>query len=70
MSSFKLVRCWGSEERIIFQNFSFLANFYENCLVVEFGLYNLSKIENIIMLFASLILYDWLYIIGFKSMFT
>ena len=34
---FMIVRFWGSKERIIFQNFSFLANFGENCLVAAPG---------------------------------
>ena len=53
-----IVRCLGSEERIIFQNFSFLANFGENCLVDEPGLHNLYEIENILVLFTTLILYN------------
>ena len=53
-----IVRCLGSEERIIFQNFSFLANFSENCLVDEPGLHNLYEIENILVLFITLILYN------------
>ena len=55
---FEVVRCRGSEERIIFQNFSFLGNFGENYLVDEPRLYNLYKIENILMLFILLILYN------------
>ena len=47
-----------SESGITFQNFNFLTNFGENCLVDEPGLHNLYKNENILILFISLILWN------------
>ena len=38
-----------------------------NCLVDEPNLYNLYKIENIIILFIALVLYHWLHIIRFRN---
>ena len=64
---FQIVTCWGIEKRIIFQNFSFFANFGENCLVDEPGLYNLYEIESILILFILLIFYGWSYIRGFRN---